>query len=150
LNEEQRKGVLDRVNSELVTPRGLRSLSPKNIAYKGTYGGNQVERDLAYHQGSVYAWLLCHFAEGYLKLYEAEGISYIEDLYGKFEEVMTEHGIGTISEVYDGDPPHWPGGAISQAWNVAELLRLNWLLSRYKKTKGTKANNAKKIITEEK
>jgi predicted glycogen debranching enzyme len=145
LNEEQRKGVLDRVNSELVTPRGLRSLAPKNIAYKGTYGGNQAERDLAYHQGSVYAWLLCHFAEGYLRIYEAEGLPYIEDLYGKFEEVMAEHGIGTISEVYDGDPPHKPGGAISQAWNVAELLRLHWLLKKYKKT-----NGKKKIITEKK
>jgi predicted glycogen debranching enzyme len=138
LTEEQRKGVLDRVNSELVTPRGLRSLAPKNIAYKGTYGGNQTERDLAYHQGSVYAWLLCHFAEGYLRLYGTEGLPYIEDLYGKFEEVMSEHGIGTISEVYDGDPPHRPGGAISQAWNVAELLRLHWLLKKYKKTNGKK------------
>jgi len=136
LSEEQRKGVLDRVNSELVTPRGLRSLAPKNIAYKGTYEGNQTERDLAYHQGSVYAWLLCHFAEGYLRLYGIEGLPYIEGIYGKFEEVMTEHGIGTISEVYDGDPPHKPGGAISQAWNVAELLRLHWLLKKYKKSNG--------------
>ncbi len=133
LNEEQRKGVLDCVKSELITPRGLRSLAPKNIAYKGTYIGTQAERDLAYHQGSVHVWLLCHFAEGYLKLYEESGLAYIEELYGKFEEVMSEHGIGTISEVYDGDPPHKPGGAISQAWNVAELLRLNWLIENFKK-----------------
>jgi predicted glycogen debranching enzyme len=136
LSEDQRKGVLDRVNSELVTPRGLRSLAPKNIAYKGSYSGNQTERDLAYHQGSVYAWLICHFAEGYLRLYGNEGLPYIEVIYKNFEEVMSEHGIGTISEVYDGDPPHKPGGAISQAWNVAELLRLHWLLKKYKKTNG--------------
>ena len=133
LNEEQRKGVLDCVKSELVTPRGLRSLAPKNIAYKGTYNGIQSERDLAYHQGSVHVWLVCHFAEGYLRVYEHSGLSFIEDLYSNFEEALSEHGIGTISEVYDGDPPHKPGGAISQAWNVAELLRLNWLINNFKK-----------------
>ena len=133
LNEEERKSVLDCVRSELATPRGLRSLSPKNLAYKGTYSGNQSERDLAYHQGSVHVWLICHFAEGYLKVYEQSGLSYIEELYDNFEEVMSEHGIGTISEVYDGDPPHKPGGAISQAWNVAELLRLNWIINNFKK-----------------
>lgn len=138
LNEEQRKGVLDCVKSELVTPRGLRSLAPKNLAYKGTYIGNQSERDLAYHQGSVHVWLICHFAEGYLRLYEQSGLAFIEELYGKFEEVMSEHGIGTISEVYDGDPPHKPGGAISQAWNVAELLRLNWLINNFKKNNNIK------------
>ena len=133
LNEEQRKGVLDCVKSELVTPRGLRSLAPKNIAYKGTYNGIQSERDLAYHQGSVHVWLVCHFAEGYLRVYEHSGLSFIEDLYSNFEEALSEHGIGTISEVYDGDPPHKPGGAISQACNVAELLRLNWLINNFKK-----------------
>ena len=128
------------MKSELVTPRGLRSLSPINLAYKGTYIGNQSERDLAYHQGSVHVWLICHFAEGYLRVYEQSGLSYIEDLYGKFEEVMSEHGIGTISEVYDGDPPHKPGGAISQAWNVAELLRLNWIINNFKKRNKRKIN----------
>lgn len=133
LGEEKRNLVLERIKSELLTIRGLRSLAPKNPLYKGVYAGNQTERDLAYHQGTVYPWLLGHFAEGYLKIHGKAGLGLITSLYKGFEEVMHEHGIGTISEVYDGDPPHKPGGAISQAWNVAELLRINWLIRSYSK-----------------
>lgn len=133
LGEEKRNFILERIKSELLTSRGLRSLAPKNPLYKGVYAGNQTERDLAYHQGTVYPWLLGHFAEGYLKIHGKSGLSLITSLYKGFEEVMLEHGIGTISEVYDGDPPHKPGGAISQAWNVAELLRINWLIRSYSK-----------------
>jgi glycogen debranching enzyme len=135
LTEEIRNKVLERIKSELLTPRGLRSLSPKNPLYKGTYTGNQTQRDMAYHQGSVYPWLLGHFAEGYLKIHGKSGLKFVTDLYRGIEEVMNEHGIGTISEVYDGDPPHKPGGAISQAWNVAELLRINWLIRKYSGSK---------------
>lgn len=131
LNEELKNKVLERIKSELLTPRGLRSLSPKNVLYKGIYTGNQTQRDLAYHQGSAYPWLLGHFVEGYLKIHGKAGLKFVTDLYRGFEEVMNEHGIATISEVYDGDPPHKPGGAISQAWNVAELLRINWLIRKY-------------------
>lgn len=132
LSDDQRKGVLDSVKAELLTPRGLRTLSPKNPSYKSEYAGNPTERDLAYHQGSVFPWLLGHFAEAWLKLYEESGISFVEKMYLKLEEVMPEHGIGTISELYDGDPPHWPSGAISQAWSVAELLRLGHLIKNMK------------------
>ncbi|MBK7029421.1 MAG: glycogen debranching enzyme family protein [Bacteroidales bacterium] len=135
LTEEQRKGVVDRVKSELLTPRGLRTLSPKNPAYKPEYSGNEIERNLAYHQGAAFPWLLGHFAEAYLKLFEKAGVSYIEKIYAGFEEVMSEHGIGTISELYDGDPPHKPSGAISQAWSVAELLRVKHLIDQNKETK---------------
>ncbi|MBW6492096.1 MAG: amylo-alpha-1,6-glucosidase [Lentimicrobium sp.] len=131
LDEEKRNRTLERVKSELLTPRGLRSLAPKNVLYKGVYSGNQTDRDLAYHQGNVYPWLFGHFAEGYLKIHGKAGLSLVTSLYRGFEEVMNEHGIGTISEVYDGDPPHSAGGAISQAWNVAELLRVNWLIRHY-------------------
>lgn len=131
LNEDLKNKVLERIKSELLTPRGLRSLSPKNVLYKGIYTGNQTQRDLAYHQGSAYPWLLGHFVEGYLKIHGKAGLKFVTDLYRGFEEVMNEHGIATISEVYDGDPPHKPGGAISQAWNVAELLRINWLIRKY-------------------
>ncbi|MDD3743128.1 MAG: amylo-alpha-1,6-glucosidase, partial [Lentimicrobiaceae bacterium] len=131
LNEEMRNSILNTVKSELLTPRGLRTLSPKNPLYKGVYAGNQIQRDTAYHQGSVYPWLLGHFVEGYLKIHGKAGLKFVTGLYEGFEPVMTEHGIGTISEVYDGDPPHHPGGAISQAWNVAELLRINWLIKKY-------------------
>jgi glycogen debranching enzyme len=109
----------------------LRTLSPKNPVYKGSYQGNQDERDYAYHQGTAWPWLLGAFAESYLKLYGKQGLSYIEAIYVGFEDVMDEAGIGTISEVYDGDPPHKAGGAISQAWNIAELLRTRWILDHF-------------------
>jgi predicted glycogen debranching enzyme len=132
LKDEHIKGILDRVRSELLTPRGLRTLAPKNPAYKPEYVGNQVERDAAYHQGSVFPWLICHYAEAYLRLYEQSGLGSIERIYRGFEEVMSEHGIGTVSELYDGDPPHRPSGAISQAWSVSELIRLRDVLDNYK------------------
>ncbi|HOW31843.1 MAG TPA: amylo-alpha-1,6-glucosidase, partial [Bacteroidales bacterium] len=138
LDDDQRKGVIDRVISELLTPRGVRTLAPKNPAYKPEYTGNQAERDRAYHQGSVFPWLLGHFAEGYLKLHEESGVRFITNIYNGLEEVMTEHGIGSISELYDGDPPHKPSGTISQAWSVAEVQRMKWLVDQYKPVKKTK------------
>ena len=125
--------VIEVVRKELLTPRGLRTLSPESINYKGVYFGSQAERDSAYHQGTVWPWLFGHFAEAYLRVYGKGGVKFIEDIYKGFEEVMTEAGIGSISEVYDGDPPHLPGGTISQAWSVSELLRTNALLKKYKR-----------------
>lgn len=122
------KAVVDKVKQDLLTPRGLRSLSPRNPSYKGKYYGDQAHRDEAYHQGTAWPWLLGAFSEAYLKLHGKEGKAFIESLCSGFEEVMSEAGIGTISEVYDGNPPHHPGGAISQAWNVGELLRIRWML----------------------
>lgn len=133
LSDDQCKGVLDRVKSELLTPRGLRTLSPKNQSYKPEYTGNITQRDLAYHQGSVFPWLFGHFAEAWLKLYEQSGVGFIQKMYMEFEETVMEHGIGTISELYDGDPPYRPSGAISQAWSVSELLRVHYLLEAMRK-----------------
>ena len=129
--EDIRKEVLSRVKQELLTPRGLRTLTPKSPIYKGAYYGNQAERESSYHQGSVSPWLLGHFVEGYLKIHGKSGLSLIKSLYEGFEQVMTEHGIGTISELYDGDPPHAGRGAISQASSVAELLRIDYLIKKY-------------------
>lgn len=123
--------VLEIIKSELLTERGLRTLSPENSNYKGVYCGDQAARDRAYHNGTVWPWLLGHFVEGYLKLYGKEGLPLVKRLYHNFESNMTEHGIGTISEVFDGDPPHAPGGAISQAWSVAELLRISAMIEKY-------------------
>lgn len=131
LSEKIRQLILDKIHQELLTPRGLRTLSPKNPAYKGFYYGDQAERDNAYHQGTVWPWLLGHYAEGFLKIHGKGGLSYIQCLYDGFDTAMKEHCIGTISEVYDGDPPHKPGGAISQAWSVAEILRIKRLLQKY-------------------
>lgn len=138
LNDDQCKGILDRVKSELLTPRGLRTLAPKNPAYKPEYTGNPTERAMAYHQGSSFPWLLGHFAEAWLRLYEQSGIQFITKIYHGFEEVITEHGIGTISELYDGDPPYRPSGAISQAWSVSELIRVGNLLDEMKPAKTKK------------
>lgn len=131
LPETLRNSILERVKSELLTARGLRSLAPKNVLYKGVYQGNQSERDHAYHQGSVHPWLLGHFVEGYLAIHQRAALQFIKDIYFGFEDEMDEHGIGTISEVYDGDPPHKGAGAISQAWCVAELLRISSLIKQY-------------------
>ena len=128
LSEEQSFSIINIVKSELLTKRGLRTLSPKNIAYKGTYKGNQAERDKAYHQGTAWPWLLGAYADAYVKILGNSAKDELTEIYNTFEEVMYSEGIGTISEVYDGDPPHIAGGAISQAWSVAELLRIKTMI----------------------
>ena len=132
LNDEIKEQVLERIRKELMTPRGLRTLSPKSPDYKGVYEGNQEQRDKAYHQGTVWPWLLGHFCEGYLKIYKERGVEFVSKLIEGFEEVMCEHGISSISEIYDGNPPHKPKGAISQAWSVAEILRIMRLIEKYR------------------
>ncbi len=128
LDKAKQTMVVEKVKNELLTPRGLRTLSPKNPDYKGCYKGNEASRDAAYHQGVAWPWLLGAFAEAYLKLHGDVGKPLIKEHYNAFEAEMTEAGIGTISEVYNGDPPFTAGGAISQAWSVAELLRIKWML----------------------
>jgi len=131
LSEKIRQLILEKIQQELLTPRGLRTLSPKHPDYKGSYYGDQKERDIAYHQGTVWPWLLGHFAEGYLKIYGKSGLSLIKNLYNGFDPEMKERCIGTISEVFDGDPPHKAGGALSQAWSVGEILRIRKMIEKY-------------------
>ena len=128
LDKEQMKKVLDIADKELVTVRGLRTLSPGNKFYKGTYKGNHEERDNAYHQGTVWPWLYGPFCEGWLRVYGNQGVQKVKKLIFGLEAVMSEHGVSTISEIHDGDPPHSPQGAISQAWSVGEVLRIIELL----------------------
>jgi len=128
LDDLKQKQVVDVVERELLTSKGLRTLSPKNPKYKGVYRGNIQERDLAYHNGSVMPWMLGHYADAYMKLYKKGGLAIIKNLYTGMEPNMQEYGIGTISELYDGDPPHFPSGATSQATAVAELLRVNGMI----------------------
>jgi len=130
LDSDQMKKVLDIADKELVTPRGLRTLSPGNSLYEGIYNGNQEERDSAYHQGTVWPWLIGPFCEAWLNLLGRQGVHKIRKLVYGFEEVMNEHGVSTVSEIYDGDPPHAPRGAISQAWSVGELLRIIDILDK--------------------
>ncbi|MDR2040597.1 MAG: amylo-alpha-1,6-glucosidase [Bacteroidales bacterium] len=131
VNDEIKKSILDEVKTQLVTPRGLRTLSPEDPNYKGTYQGNQEERDKAYHQGTVWPWLLEGFSAGWLRIHKKSGVAYIDGLLHGFEEEMNQHGIGTISEVYNGDPPHLAKGAISQAWSVGALLMMFKMLEKY-------------------
>jgi predicted glycogen debranching enzyme len=135
LSKEMRNSILEVVKSELLTPKGLRSLSPKNPDYKGIYEGDQDSRDAAYHQGTVWPWLLEHFVKSYMDIHKNTGVGLAKQIYLGFEGDMTYHGIGSISEIYDGDPPHHPRGATSQAWSVAALLRINELIDKWGKNK---------------
>jgi predicted glycogen debranching enzyme len=130
LDKDQMKSILDIVNRILVTPRGLRTLSPSDEGYSGIYCGDQEKRDTAYHQGTVWPWLVGPFCDGWLRVYGEGGVSRVRKLIMGFEETLTEAGISTISEIFDGDPPHTPGGAISQAWSVSEVLRIYTLLEK--------------------
>lgn len=128
LSAEQMKSILDKAAAELLTPRGMRTLTPGSAHYQGICAGTQRERDSAYHQGTAWPWLIGLFCEGWLRVYGSAGVARVQKIVNTFEEVMTEHGITTISEIYDGDPPHHPRGAISQAWSIGEILRIITLL----------------------
>jgi predicted glycogen debranching enzyme len=131
LTTGMKKSILDVLEGELLTPRGLRSLSPKNEAYKGVYEGNQEKRDRAYHQGCVWPWLLEHYAVGVLNVHKKTGQNRVRKIYDGFEEEMSKNGIGSISELYDGNPPHYARGAISQATGVAALLIIGEMTERF-------------------
>lgn len=131
LTDEQANSVLEVIKAELLTPRGIRSLSPRNPNYKPNCSGLQVSRELSNHQGSAWPWLLGHFASAYLRLHERSGLSLVKKLFMEFEDEMIVHGIGTISELYDGNPPHEAHGAISYARSIAELIRIEKIIERY-------------------
>jgi glycogen debranching enzyme len=133
LDDEKRNSVLEHVRRELVTPFGVRTLSPKSEDYKGTVTGSVTERDIAYHNGGVLMWLLAPYAEAYLKLHGRSGLSEIKRIYSDLEPIVKDYGIGTIGEVYDGNPPYTPRGAISQAWSVAAALRICKLIENFEK-----------------
>ncbi len=124
VTDEIKNAVIETVRRNLLTPRGLRTLAPKNPLYKGIYQGDQNERDQAYHQGTVWPWLIEHYVDAYMNLHKKSGLQHVKSIIEGFEPVMNEHGIGSVSEIYDGDPPHLPKGAITQAWSVAALLRI--------------------------
>lgn len=131
LTRMQKRSVVDIVTKELLTPKGLRSLSPKSEGYKPYYVGQQYERDLAYHQGTAWPWLLGAYLEAYLNVFGKSGVSFAERMLISMEEEMTLHCIGTIPELFDGNPPFTGRGAISFAANVAAILRVLDLLKKY-------------------
>jgi glycogen debranching enzyme len=131
LETAEQEAVVRTVREQLLTPCGLRTLSPANPAYQGLYRGNGATRDAAYHQGTVWPWLLGPFGEAALRVTAdraAEKESLRHYLHHFLQSHMREAGIGSVSEVFDGDAPHLPGGCIAQAWSVAELIRLYTLL----------------------
>ncbi len=133
LTQEQVLGVVNNVKQHLLTPKGLRTLSPRNPLYQGRYEGDQPTRDRQYHQGTVWPWLLEHYAKACFDLYGKAYLPQAEELVAGFEEDVNSYGIGSISEIYDGDPPHNQRGAISQAWSVGAVLRINEMIEELKK-----------------
>lgn len=131
LDDEQRKSIIDLVKKELLTPKGLRTLSPSDPKYRGTIERVPFSRDLALHQGCVWPWLFGFFAEGYLKIHKRGGAPFIKRIMEGFEEEMYEHCLGTIPEFFTGTPPHKGKGAISMAWNVAAILKVIKLTEKY-------------------
>ena len=122
LDGDDAAGVVDEVGRMLLTTYGLRSLSPDNPAYRGDYGGDVARRDGAYHQGSVWAWLIGPYAEAHHRVHRDPEAALA--LLRSFAPHLCDAGLGTISEIFDGDPPHLPRGCIAQAWSVAEVVRV--------------------------
>ncbi|NUP97699.1 MAG: glycogen debranching enzyme N-terminal domain-containing protein [Planctomycetaceae bacterium] len=125
LSDAQRADVVQKSELELLTPMGLRTLGPRDPDYQGRFGGGPAERDRAYHQGTVWPWLLGFHCEAYLRAhgFTRKNGEHVLALLAEVEGEVTRHGLNHVSEVYDGDPPHRPGGTIAQAWSTAEILR---------------------------
>jgi len=121
LNDEQAKSVVDVCTHHLLTPHGLRTLAANEPSYKSCYGGGQYERDGAYHQGTVWAWLIGHYVQAHVRVYQNPALarSFVEPLLRHLSDAC----VGNISEIFDGDPPFTPRGCFAQAWSVAEVIR---------------------------
>lgn len=130
LDRRQRKGVLDVVTRELLTPKGLRTLSPKSYGYRPFYLGSPEERELALHQGPARPWLISFYADAYIRVFGMSGVSYIDRMLIGFEDEMSQGCIGSLSQLYDGNPPFGGRGAISHATNIAGVLRTLRMLKK--------------------
>lgn len=131
LDRRQRKSVLDVVTRELLTPKGLRTLSPKNPAYRPSYEGNPEARAEAMHNGPARPWLMGFYADAYLRVFGMSGVAYIDRMLIGFEDEMSNGCIGSLSQMYDGNPPYNGRGAVSHATNVAEVLRTLRTLKKF-------------------
>jgi glycogen debranching enzyme len=118
---ERQRAIVKTVEHRLLTSHGLRSLDPDDSQYVGSHSGDQRRRDGAYHQGTVWGWLLGPFVRAHLRVWNdpAAAARYLEPM---IHQLQT-HGLGSASEIFDGDAPFIPRGCIAQAWTVAELLR---------------------------
>lgn len=131
IDDEKKSSIINAIKDELLTSKGLRTLSPNHPDYKGFYAGDQATRDKAYHQGTVWVWQLSHYVEACFKLHGKTFVSRAKEIALAFEEDMTDYGLCSIAEVYDGNPPHHPGGSISQAWSVSEILRIIQMIKQH-------------------
>jgi predicted glycogen debranching enzyme len=122
LTPAQQRGVVEACARHLLTSHGLRSLAPGHPEFQGRYGGSPRERDAAYHQGTVWAWLLGPFVEAHLRVFgdREQAARFLAPM----ADHLLAHGLGSVSEIFDGDPPHAPRGCCAQAWSVAEVLRV--------------------------
>ena len=132
VEEELHPVIFRSVASELETARGIRTLSPRDPAYKGVYEGSQVERDLAYHQGCTRPWLLQFYVDLGFRLNGPGFWKKAEWLCEGIYQDLSKHGVGAFSELYDGDPPQEPHGAIASALSTAALLSVNHIMDKYK------------------
>lgn len=133
IGDEVQMEVLRAIDRELLTARGIRTLSPKNPLYRGVYEGDQLSRDLAHYNGSNFPWLLGPYIESRLRLEGKSFVSRGRKLLAAFEEDMNVHGVGSVAEIYDGDPAHRPHGCISSSVSVAEIIRAKAMLDKISK-----------------
>ena len=131
LDNRQMTSVFKIIKDNLLTIKGLRSLSQDNSMYRGTYIGDQSNRDLAYHNGTVWVWLLEHYVRAGFNIYGCDFLSQAQEIIKNFETDINSYGIATLPEIYDGDEPHLQRGAISQAWSIAAILEIENMIEYY-------------------
>jgi predicted glycogen debranching enzyme len=137
LSRTQKKAIISTVRNDLLTPVGIRTLSPEDPAYKGLSGERVNDFSLAAHQGSAYPFLIYPFVKTYLEVHKAGGLSFAKNCLEGFKNEMAEACIGTLSEAYEGNPPHTAKGSISQAWNVAAVIRATMLVEKFEEENRT-------------
>jgi len=126
LDPKRARAIVKKVEAQLLTPVGLRSLSPNDPRYVAIYTGSPLDRDAGYHQGTVWGWLIGHFVDAYRKVHskDVRAKKRIDEILAGLREHLSEAAVGQVSEIFDGDPPHKARGCPAQAWSVAELLRV--------------------------
>lgn len=136
LDEEQQASILRVVGQHLLTPKGLRSLSPRNPRYKNRCEGDEATRAEASMNGSVWVWPLWFYAKASFDLAGREFLPQAGDMLARFGEEIQSYGIGSINELFDGDPPYVPRGAVSQAWSVGAVLMIREATERWHRRRG--------------
>lgn len=136
LDEEQQASILRVVGQHLLTPKGLRSLSPRNPRYKNRCEGDEATRAEASMNGSVWVWPLWFYVKASFDLAGREFLPQAGDMLARFGEEIQSYGIGSINELFDGDPPYVPRGAVSQAWSVGAVLMIREATERWHRRRG--------------